>query len=181
MAEEWLEKLARQIKDKERKGAEESAKSKRRIQVVRRKGPAYWKSFSEALRKDVDDLKELLDGDVTLAEGPLTFAMDSSSLQITLAKTAFPSVQFTATPQFEKERGEISYQAATSRPDPGSPTSMSCKFEIRNDDRISIELDGKSFANSQEAALFVMEKLFRLPTSKKAYSQDSHLGRVGSE
>lgn len=178
MAEEWLERLARQIKDKEHKGAEDAARSRQRIQALGDKGPIFWKSFSDALDASITDLKGLLEGDVTLSEGPLHFGIDPSTQQVTLSKAAFPTVRFTATPRFEREMAEITYVHAGGG---SEATSMSCQFAISNEGRVTMRLDGRGFANPTDAATFVMERLFRIPAAQRAPSQDSHLGRVGSE
>jgi hypothetical protein len=176
MTEEWLFRLASQIKEKERRPAEESAQTRRRVTFLKEKGPAFWKAFSDSLDQSVGELKNLLEGDVTLAEGPLTYTFDSTTSQINLTKAAFPAVRFSATPHFEREVAEITYQAAGAN----SPAAlMQCHFQI-NDGRLSMRLDGRTFVSPADAATFVMERLFRISASRPE-SQDSHLGRVGSE
>ena len=177
MTEEWLLRLANQIKDRERRPAEESAQTRRRVTVLKQKGPAFWKSFSDSLDQNVGELKNLLEGDVTLAEGPLMYSFNNSSLQIDLSKAAFPIVRFNATPHFEREMAEITYQAAGATV---QPVSMKCRFETNGDGRLTMRLDGRPFNDPVDAATFVMERLFRI-SAARIESQDSHLGRVGSE
>jgi hypothetical protein len=178
MMEEWLVRLANQIKEKERKGAEEAANSRRRIELLKQRGPAFWKSFSEALQENMMALRNLLEGDVTLAEGPLNFRFDASTLEIGLAKTGFPIVQFTAIPRFDREIAEITYLSAGGN---GQVSSMNCQFQIGSDGRLTMRLDGRAFSNPVDAATFVMERLFRITTTRRLESQDSHIGHVGSE
>ena len=178
MTEEWLEKLASQIKDRERKGAEEASRARFKIQLLGQRGPLFWKSFSDALQEHVLTLKNLLEGDVTLVEGPLSFAFDATTLQITLAKSAFPTVRFDATPRFDRGMAEITYLSAGQR---SEPTAMSCQLEINNDARVTMRLDGRTFTHPAQAATFVMERLFHISSPQRIHSHDSHLGRVGSE
>src|ERR1051326_7003323 len=109
MTEEWLVRLANQIKEKERRGAEEASHGRRRIHLLTQKGPAVWKAFADSLEENVAHLKSLLEGDITLAEGPLSFSFDATTSKIILSKAAFPSVQFSAVPRFDQERADISY------------------------------------------------------------------------
>ena len=178
MTEEWLERLANQIKENERKGAQEAARTRTRIQLLVRNGPVFWKSFSEALHKNVMDLRNLLEGDVTLAEGPLSFDVNASTLQISFAKAAFPTVQFMATPRFDQERADITYFPVGPR---SEASSMACELEVDYNGRVTMRLEGRPFTNPTDAATFVMERVFRVPALRRVQSQDSHLGRVGSE
>ena len=175
MAEEWLVRLANQIKEKERRPAEESAQTRGRVTFLRQKGPAFWNAFSDSLGQSVGELKNLLEGDVTLAEGPLTYTFNNSTSQIDLAKAAFPAVYFSATPHFDREMAEITYQAAGTN----GLARMQCQFQI-NEGRLTMRLDGRPFTNPTDAATFIMERLFRTSASRPE-SRDSHLGRVGSE
>jgi hypothetical protein len=177
MAEEWLERLAHQIKENERRSAEEAARSRRRVELLGQKGPVFWKAFADALQENVAVLKNLLEGDVTLTEGPLSFSFDPSSLQITIGKTAFPRIRFTATPRFDREVAEIEYLQAGSK---SEAVSMNCHFNVGIDGRVTMRLEGRPFVNPTDAATFVIERLFRFPSFRRAES-DSHLGRVGSE
>ncbi len=176
MTEEWLLRLANQIKEKERVPAEVSAQTRRRVTFLKQKGPAFWKAFSDSLDQSVGELKNLLEGDVTLAEGPLTYSFNSTTSQIELTKAAFPAVRFSAVPHFEREVAEITYQAAGAN---SSASVMQCQFQV-NDGRLTMRLDGRHFVNPVDAATFVMERLFRISASRPE-SRDSHLGRVGSE
>ncbi len=177
MTEEWLQRLANQIKDRERKRAEEAAQTRRRVELLKQKGPAFWKAFCDSLQNSVGELKNLLEGDVTLMEGPLTFGFNSATSQVDLAKAAFPVVRFSALPNFEREVADITYLPA------GATTpaaQMACQFQIGGDGRLIMRLDGRGFSNPVDAATFVMERLFR-GSALRADAQDSHLGRVGSE
>jgi hypothetical protein len=176
MTEEWLLRLANQIKEKERMPAEESARTRRRVTFLKQKGPAFWKAFSDSLDQSVGELKNLLEGDVTLAEGPLTYTFNSTTSQIDLTKSAFPAVRFSAAPHFEREVAEITYHAAGAN---SSASVMQCQFLV-NDGRLTMRLDGRHFVNPADAATFVMERLFRISVARPE-SRDSHLGRVGSE
>jgi len=178
MTEEWLETLATQIKDRERNGAEEAARARFRTQLLGQRGPVFWKSFSDSLQQHITNLRNLLEGDVTLTEGPLSFAFDMTTLEISFAKAAFPTVQFNATPRFDRGMAEITYLAAGQKTE---PLSMSCQMEISNDGRVTMRLEGKNFTNPAAVSTFVMGKLFHISASHRMQSQDSHLGRVGSE
>src|SRR5262249_42610316 len=106
---------------------------------------------------------------------PLTYTFNHSTSHIDLAKAAFPAVRFSATPHFDREVAEVTFQAAGTN----SPATMQCQFQI-NDGRLTMRLDGRPFINPTDAATFVMERLFRISASRPE-SRDSHLGRVGSE
>ena len=178
MHEEWLQRLANDIREKEHKAAEEAARARVRIQLLTAKGPVFWKAFADSLHENVLALRNLLEGDVTLTEGPLSFTFDPVTQQVQLAKAAFPAVQLAAVPHFEEETAEITYRSPGSG---GEPASMACRFGFTPDTRLMMHLDGRAFGSPAEAATFITDRLFRLATGSRREAQDSHLGRVGSE
>jgi hypothetical protein len=165
MAEEWLKKLAEQIKAKDHEAAEEVARAVHQLEIIEHHGPVFWRSFTGFLKKYVNDMIEDLEADVTLREGKLSCDVDLGNSKIDIRKAAFPYVQFSATPQYNQRIATIVYATvnpmATQNQSIGT-TNMPCHFEVTNHDKVFLHLDGKEFHEPQEAAKHVMEKLFTI-------------------
>jgi hypothetical protein len=170
MAEEWLKRLVHEIKEKDHTPAEEAARSAHEQQIINRDGPTFWRSLGDFLCKYVQDMKADFGEDITLREGTLTCTANMQNVpnpnQISINKTAFPYVTFTATPEYPGRSARISYAIRNPAQTPGqgiSQTSMPCRFEVSQHDKVYLHLDGKPFHEAHEAAKYIMEKLFTIP------------------
>lgn len=164
MAEEWLKRLAAEIKEKDHAVAEETARSEHELRLIKEHGPVLWRALADFLSKYVEDLKADFRDDITLREGQLSFAFNGQNAQIGIGKAAFPYVQFTASPNYQARTASISYVSRNPKLEGGSAvhTPMPCRFEVTHDNKVYLNLDGKPFHEAHEAAKHIMEKLFTI-------------------
>jgi hypothetical protein len=165
MAEEWLKHLAAQIKEQDREPAEKTAHENHELRLIQEHGPVFWRAFADFLGKYIEDMRNDLQDDITLREGPLTYKCEGNNGLVQLGKAAFPFVVFSATPQYQQRVASITYAVIN----PKLPhdralnhTGMPCRFEASHHGKVFIQLDGKPFHEPHEAAKYVMEKLFTL-------------------
>jgi hypothetical protein len=166
MAEEWLRKLAHEIKEKDHAEAEKLARENYERALVVQQGPVLWRSFADLLQRFVNELTAAFHDDVTLSEGPLSYAFrPPQGDQIVITKAAFPFVSFTAVPQYSQRLASITYSVINPQKSANlnlSPTTMLCRFEVSENHRVFLQLDGEAFHQVDEAAKYVMEKLFSI-------------------
>ena len=163
MAEEWLKRLAAQIKEKDHVVAEETARAEHELRLIKEHGPVLWRGLADFLSKYVEDMKVDFHDDITLREGQLGFGFNQGNSQIGISKAAFPYVQFTASPNYQARAASIAYISRNPKLEGGSAaihTPMPCRFEVTHDNKVYLNLDGKPFHEAQEAAKYIMEKLF---------------------
>ena len=160
MAEEWIEKLAKRIIEKDHKPAEDQAIAEHKAKVIEQKAPILWRDFAAFFEQNVIELIVVLGQDITYTEAPIKYNFTPVP-RIAVAKAAFPYVKFDANPDFKKGTVHISY--AVFNPNPPTPSfslsTMPCRFEL-DGERIILQLDGKSFYEAKEAATYITEKLF---------------------
>jgi hypothetical protein len=109
-------------------------------------------------------MKLAFDGDLTLGEGPLSCGFNEASGAIKIDKTAFPFVAFSATPQYKTRTAQIYYAVMNPIKNVPSytPTSMPCRFEVSEHNKVFLQLNGMPFHQAHEAARNIMERLFTL-------------------
>jgi hypothetical protein len=166
IADEWLRKLANDIKEKDHAEAEKQARENEERALIVQHGPVLWHSFADVLQRFVTEITAAFHDDVTLREGPLSFAFrPPQGDQIVITKAAFPFASFTAVPQYSQGLASITYSVINPQKSANlnlSPTTMLCRFEVSENQRVFLQLDGEAFHQVDEAAKYVMEKLFTL-------------------
>jgi hypothetical protein len=163
MAEEWLKHLVHEVKEKDRAPAEATARFNHEQKIIESDGPVLWRSFADFLGKYVEEMRVDFSDDITLREGKLSFSQQST--QISIGKAAFPCVAFAATPNYQQRIAQIFYSSVNPRPPhpQGAPSiNMPCRFEVRQQDKVFLQLDGKPFHEAHEAAKYIIEKLFTI-------------------
>lgn len=165
MAEDWLKRLAGEIKEKDHTAAEEKARADHELVLIKEHGSVLWRSFTDFLIKYVGDMKADLHEDITLQEGPLDIRVEPKSGKIDINKEAFPYVSFMAAPQYPQRIAQVFYAVFNPKAPAGSHsnTVMPCRFEVNPQNRVYLQLDGKPFHEANEAAKYIMEKLFTIP------------------
>lgn len=171
MAEEWLKRLVHEIKEKDHAAAEGASRSAHEQRIIDRDGPALWRAFGDFLCKYVEEMTVEFGRDVTLSEGELSCGANPQNAtgQMSITKTAFPYVNFTANPNYLSRSAVMMYAVRNPQAPQGQPIAqvlIPCRFEVSHDDKIYkiyFQLDGKPFHEPQEAAKYIIEKLFTLP------------------
>jgi hypothetical protein len=86
---DWIENLAREIKDKDHVAATATLHAEHVDNVLRTKGMQFYEDVERYLREDVSELEQALQGDVT--ESPITVSAQTngSSQQIAINRHRF--------------------------------------------------------------------------------------------
>ena len=161
MPDLWMEKIIQDIKEKNHEAAKKIMREEHEKKVIAEKAPMFWRAFADFLEKHTREIEDGLHGDIT--QGELSFALKPENHEITLGKSAFPSVQFTATPQFND--GKVSMNLGKVNPIATKGMSFSqipCRFEVQSDDTLILQLNGHSYPSPEDAARFIIERAFTL-------------------
>jgi len=94
MAEEWIDKLAGKIREKNREAAQLYGRDQHYADVISRLGPEFFVRLSAQLEQDVEALRRKLQGDVTSAE---TTVQTSTVGEVRITRERFPWVDATVT------------------------------------------------------------------------------------
>lgn len=162
MSEPWIDKIVQDIKEKAHKPAEQAAREEHQKKVRREQGPIFWRDFIDFLQKFVEEIQAGLHGDIT--EGIFMFESRDNTI-VNFAKSDFPSITFKASPDFEKGRIEISLTKGNLRWPPsggGQSSPIPCRFEVRSDDTLIMQLNGHAYDEAEQAAKFIIEKAFTI-------------------
>jgi len=162
MTEKWIEKLAEQIVQKDGKIAEDEARAIRIAKKIEHEAPIFWRSVVDFLQADIEELIRIMAQDVTYREGPINYNFGNTS-QISIEKAAYPWISFQATPEFAKATVRINYSTVNPKRSqhPVSLPVMPCRFELENE-KVFMQLDGKSFHEPKEVSTYIIEKLFSI-------------------
>ena len=87
MAEEWLDRLAQEIKQKNREAAEQFGRSQHYAGVIADQGKGYFVALTRCLQENVEALRRGLQGDVTSAE---TGVQTPKPDEIKITRARFP-------------------------------------------------------------------------------------------
>lgn len=92
MAEDWIEKLAADIREKNREAAQAYGRKQHYAEVVGRLGAEFFVKLSSQLEQDVAALRRRLQGDVTSAE---TAVQPVRAGEVRITRERFPWVDAT--------------------------------------------------------------------------------------
>jgi hypothetical protein len=92
MAEEWIEKLAADIREKNREAAQAYGRDQHYAEVVDRLGKEFFVRLASQLEQDVDGLRRRLQGNVTSAE---TAVQPLRAGEVRITRERFPWVDAT--------------------------------------------------------------------------------------
>jgi len=162
MSEAWINQIVEDIKVKDHNAAEQAAKEKHRLAVIAEKGPIFWRSFADFLKKFVEEIRAGLEGDVT--QGNINCEFDPTSGRIQINKSAFPFLTFNAAPNYSGQPMIPNYVKVNPQQggSPHSGQSIPCRFEVVGHDDLILQLNGSSYAAPDFAAKFLIEKLFTI-------------------
>jgi hypothetical protein len=156
----WIKKLVRGIEEADHDAAVEARERNHRAEIVKTKGPIFWRSFGDFLSKFVTEMNEEF-GDHPAGDAKISFQKGGQE-SYRISKAAFPFVNFSATPDFSGGPNMVNFAAVNpERPSNGNVlmSSIPCRFEVLNDE-VELQLNGHLYEHPEEAASFVMEKLF---------------------
>jgi len=94
MAEEWIDKLAGDIREKHREAAQVYGRDQHYAEVISRLAPEFFVRLSAQLERDVEAFRRKLQGDVTSAE---TLVQTSTAGEVRIQRERFPWVDATVT------------------------------------------------------------------------------------
>jgi len=87
MNNEWIANLAQDIKQKSHEAAEEYGRSQHRAGIVATEGRPFFTAFALCLEEDLNEVKRLLQGDVTASD---TIVQSKGPSEIKLTRSRFP-------------------------------------------------------------------------------------------
>ena len=89
MAQEWIDSIAQQIKEKNREAAEDYGRSEHYAGIIADKGKPFFMSLVQQLQQNVDGLRSCLQGDATAAD---TTVETVRACEVKLTRSRFPWV-----------------------------------------------------------------------------------------
>jgi hypothetical protein len=163
MNKEWIENLARDIKEKNHEAAEEFGRSQHRAAIVTAESRPFFAAFTTCIEENINEIRRQLQGDVTASD--TTFKASSPS-EIKLTRSRFPWFDADIT----HRDSSIVLDYAKGLGIAGDPTldrkSSHFDFHVDDDDTLSIkEAFGdhpKQFHEPAELARHVIELLFEV-------------------
>jgi len=162
MAKEWVEGLAKEIREKHRAAAEEYGRAQHYAGIVAKQGNEFFLALTASLRADVDALRSQLQGDVT---GTETLVDSTRPDEVRITRAGFPWVdarlthrEDTITLDYAKGRG--------AEGDPGlDRQSRSFAFQVAANDAVYVQdafgEPGRRYESPGDLAREIVEFLFR--------------------
>jgi hypothetical protein len=167
-AEPWLTTLVEAIKKEDHAVAEREYQAVRRAELIAQNGPVFWRKFTDVLEVLFRQMEDLFGDHVT--KGKITFTRSPYGGGITINKSAYPFVSFSATPNYSETTAHFTYTVVN----PEIPQNIGvpgrflpCRFGVESD-QVVMSLDGTMFPTPEAAAKFIIEKLFTIPSSAPA-------------
>ena len=168
VAEPWLTTLVEAIKKEDHVVAEREYQTVRRAELIAQNGPVFWRKFTDVLEVLFRQMEDLFGDHVT--KGKISFTRSPYGGGITINKSAYPFVSFSATPNFSESTAHFTYTVVN----PEIPQNIGvpgrflpCRFGVEGD-QVVMSLDGTMFTTPEVAAKFIMEKLFTIASSAPA-------------
>ena len=164
---DWIENLARDIKEKDHVVATATLHAEHMDNVLRTKGVQFYQDVERSLREDVSELQQALQGDATESPITVTAQTTSSSQQIVINRSRFPFVNafITYTAQqltftYKKSNEPTAAKNVDSVPAGGEMFD----FHVDESDELTLRqaVGSRTFAIPEEFARFVMETLFSI-------------------
>ena len=163
MAKEWVEGLAKEIREKHRAAAEEHGRAQHYAEIVSKQGKEFFLALAASLRQDVDALRSQLQGDVT---GTETLVNSPRPDEVLITRAGFPWVdarlthrEDTITLDYVKGRGAQG-DAALDR------QSRSFAFHVAGNDAVYVKdafgEPARRYEGPEDLAREIVEFLFRV-------------------
>jgi hypothetical protein len=161
MAEEWIEKLAQDIKQTDHEAAEDYGRSQHYAGIVADLAPGYFLALAQSLTDNVESLRRALQGDVTAAEtGVQTIKAD----EIKITRARFPWVDARVTHTGDT----ITLDYARGPGVAGDPaidrTTCALEFKVAPDDTLYVEdsfaAAPQQYKHAEDLARRITEMLF---------------------
>ncbi|MDP9038246.1 MAG: hypothetical protein M3O02_03095 [Acidobacteriota bacterium] len=126
MAQEWIEQLAGEIKQKNQQPAEEFGRAQHAATVVAEKGKQFFVTMVQALQHNVDALRSQLQGDLTAAE---TGLQTVRACEVKVTRARFPWVD--ATIEHHGDTITLDYAKGSGTAAEGTPERKQCTYTFR--------------------------------------------------
>ena len=162
---EWIENLARGIKEKDHVAATATLHAEHKDDVLRTKGLQFYQAVERFLREDLSELQQTLQGDVTESPITVTAQTNGTAQQIVINRPRFPFVNAFIT--YSAEQLTLTYKKSNEPTAAASVDSMPAggemfDFHVDESDGLTLRqaVGSKTFTSPDEFAKFVMETLF---------------------
>ena len=158
---EWIDRLAGEIREKNRDAAQAYGRDQHFAEVVARLGKEFFVRFATALEQDVDALRRRLQGDATSAE---TVVQPGRAGELRITRERFPWVDATVTHRDDSVLVEYAKGAGVAGDPMLDRKSRAYVLRASADDRVYAE-DAfgdrpEKYDSPEELARAVMELLF---------------------
>jgi hypothetical protein len=164
MAKEWIETIARAIKEKNREAAEEYGRAQHQADIVAVEGRVFFGDMKLSLEENFAQIRKQLQGDPTSAEIAM---VTTGATQVRLTRARFPWFDAhithrdsTITLEYAKDLG-LGGDARI------EPETLVFEFRVAPDDKLSVQ-DAfgdtpQSYATPEELGRRITEILFEIP------------------
>jgi len=163
MGKEWIEALAKEIREKNREAAEEYGRAQHYAGIVAKEGKAFFVALAASLRDNVDGLRSQLQGDVTAAD---TAVASSRPDEVRITRARFPWVDARLTHREDTILLDYAKGPGTEGDPAVERKSRSFAFKVAGNDSLYVE-DGfaeppRRYERAEDLAREITEFLFRV-------------------
>jgi hypothetical protein len=167
MAEQWMQKLAQDLADKDREAAEDIKRREHREKLLSEQAQPFFRTFAECFKHLVEEMSTLLSAHHLHSEQNCN--LDGSGRTFTFNRTRLPFISASVAYHPQGHMVNVSYTICN--PEMPQNTSVAgrsiqARFEVSHHGKAGLVLDGKDFYEPKEAAEFLVKKLFTVEEPK---------------
>ena len=161
MATEWIEKLADEIKQKNRDAAEEYGRAQHYAGIVATRGKEFFVALVQCMQGDVEALRSRLQGDPTASE---TRVQTSRPDEVRITRSRFPWVDARLTHKDDTVLLDYAKGAGVEGDAKMGRVTRAFAFQVGTDDglfaRDAFAEPGREYRKPEELARRIVEMLF---------------------
>ncbi len=161
MAEEWIEKLAEEIKQKNREAAEQYDRAQHYAGIVATRGKEFFVALVQCVQEDVEALRSRLQGDATASE---TRVQTSRAEEVRITRSRFPWVDARLTHKDDTILLDYAKAAGVEGDAKMGRVTRAFSLEVGADDglfvRDAFAEPGREYRKPEELARRIVEMLF---------------------